>query len=156
MKKYYIALLLLLLLNFIPQKTTLTQIAKEQGVGEYTFVVSGEYESSEFKKTQKNGDLTILTCPAYQAIEKKEHVKGEILGESFCFLGVESDADAIIQELQAKVVKKSTVDDITIYYLWSGNLNSKSIELFSQKVNMQIAVTKGRVEVGVPVLLGSY
>ena len=156
MKKYYIALLLLMLLNLIPQKTTLTQIAKEQGVGEYSFVVSGEYEGSEFDRIQKNGNITILTCPAYQAAQKKEDVKGEILGESFCFLGVESDADALIQKLQAKVVRKSTVDDITIYYLWSGSLNSESIELFSQKVNMQIAVTKGRIEVGVPVLLGSY
>ena len=156
MKKYYIALILLLLLNFFAPKIDLTQIAREQGVGEYSFVVSGHIQSQEFTSSYKNGDTTILTCPAYLAKSKKQTIKAEILGERYSFLGVESDALLLIDELEAKVVKKSVVDDITIYYLWSGNLNSKSIELFGQKVNMQIALTKGKVEVGIPVLLGSY
>ena len=156
MKKYYIALILLLLLNFTIPKTNLTQIASEQGVGEYSFVVSGKVDSQDFTNSYKNGNTTILTCPAYLAESKKQSIKAEILGESYTFLGIESDALCLIDKLQAKVVKKSVVENITIYYLWSGSLNAKSVELFGQKVNMQIALTKGRVEVGVPVLLGSY
>ena len=156
MKKYYIAIFLLLFVNFIPQKTTLIDISEDIGRGEYLFIVEGKQEKGEFSSVFYNGNTTILTCPSYKAREKKDTIKCRILSQSLSFLGVESDALDVIKKLDAKIVQKSKTGDILSYYLWSGSLDSESVELFGEKVNMQIAITGGKVQIGIPILCGSY
>lgn len=156
MKKYYIAIFLLLLICIIPHKTTLTAIASEQGRGEYAFIVDGKEQKGAFTKRFVNGDTTILYCNAYMACDMKKGIQNQILGESYSFTGDREDALDFIKKLQGKIVKESKTGEILSYYVYAGSLDSQAIDIGGKRVNMQIALQNGKIEVGIPIILGSY
>ena len=69
--------------------------------------------------------------------------------------GTSADAEALLNRMNAKILKKEKVEDITVIYAYSPVLSSSA--LFSRgKVNVMSALSKGRMAVGSPLLKGSY
>lgn len=157
MKKIYIfAFCIIFLFVFLCQKESPTEKAQSFSAGEYYFFVEGEQEKGNFYSAIKNGSQTVLNCPLYEARERKSEIKGKILGESFCIVGNDEEARAYIDKINAKVLFCSETAGIYNYYLYADSIKGASVNLFGQKVNAQVAVAKGKVHVGFPILLGGY
>ena len=155
MKKFYIVVLIFAGILLLPQNSGLLGLASGYDVGEYSFYIQGEYKKCDYLFETPNGDGKILTCPVYLAESVKRGIKGEIKGESFRISGGVDKVNDIISCLGARVVKTSTVDGIYCVYLYSGKLG-ESVELGGERVNGQIAVSKGKITIGCPIILGSY
>ncbi len=156
MKKCFVAVLIIVLCFGFFQKVELSSIASSYGRGDYYFFVEGRESLGQFTTITTNGDTTILTCPTYKAETLKKSIKGRVLGESFCLTGDRADAGELIDRLKASVIKESKNGDIHSIYLYYGELDGESVELFGKRVNMQIVLKNGYMQVGYPVLLGSY
>ncbi len=156
MKKIYIICLFLCLTFLIPSAKSPSAIAKAYASGEYYFYSSQKEEKGNFYSLQRNGEQSILNCPIFEAEERKEEISGEILGESFTVIAGRKEALRLIDRLGAKTVSEGEVGGIYTYYLYSGSVKSKSVELGGEKVNMQIALSNGKMHVGFPLILGSY
>lgn len=156
MKKYYIIIFILIFILCIPAKTDFTVVAGEYECGEYYFYVEGREEKGQFTSSIPNGNTTILRCPIYTAELLKTNIKGKILGESFVVPYSKIELNSLVKKLGAKVVSEGEVDGIYSVYLYAGGVDAEPINLFGNKVNMQIAVTNGKMHVGFPILLGSY
>lgn len=156
MKKFYIMIFVFLLVTCIPTKTEFTTVAEEYECGEYYFYVEGEEEKGEFSSATLNGETTVLKCPIYLASSQREKIKGKILGESFSVSQDRENISELVKKLGAKVVSESKVDGIYSVYLYAGSLNANVVSLFGESVNMQIALSNGKMHVGFPVILGSY
>ena len=70
-------------------------------------------------------------------------------------LPVQTDIDQLIKNMQAEVIDKQQLPDMTIYTCHS-RMVSGGVTVDNQTVNLQIAVTATAVHVGSPLLLGSY
>ncbi len=70
-------------------------------------------------------------------------------------LSKETDVDTLIKNMQAEVIDKQQLPDMTIYTCHS-RMVSGGVTVDNQTVNLQIAVTATAVHVGSPLLLGSY
>ena len=157
MKNFYIIVIFsICFIAFFGSKVLPSQISQDNLTGEYYFYVNGSEEKGKFYSAVKNGEQTVLNCPIYEAEIRKSEIKGDILGESYTILGQKKEGLKIIEKYQAKIVSSSQTGEAYIYYLYSDKVNSKSLNLFGEKVNLQIAITNGKVHVGFPILLGGY
>ena len=85
----------------------------------------------------------------YSASDKNN----QIIGESIVVKNVE--LNSVLNRLGAKVVKVETVGDKIIVYAKSNKIPA-SINLFGDKVNLQIAYTEDRCVIGWPLILGDF
>ena len=78
-----------------------------------------------------------------------------IFYERFDLKGSEADARLLLKKLNAVIVEEESVGEITIIYAYANSI-AKSEKLFGEKVNIMIALSKGNMTVGSPLIKGSY
>ena len=154
--KRYIVVVIILVLVLLPKGAEFFTVASSYGVGEYCFYISGEVDEEHFQRVDKNGSDTIGYCSLINAPEVKKQYRGSINGESFTLTGTKLTVGEIVTKLDARVVSEGEVNGIYTVYLYTGRLNVNSIDLFGDKVNVQIALNGNKVTVGYPIILGSY
>lgn len=154
--KRYILVVIILVLVLIPKGAEFYTVASAFNCNDYCFYVEGEVDEADFTRVIKNGDGYVGYCPLIDAPDIKKEYGGSVSGESFTVSGTKVTVGEIIRELSGRVVSEGTVDGIYTVYIYTGKLNTPSVELFDDKVNVQIALNGDRVTVGYPIILGSY
>ncbi|MBQ2714924.1 MAG: hypothetical protein IJF76_04780 [Clostridia bacterium] len=155
MYKFYLVVALVIVCTLVPFGQNLEDICVECGGLEYAFYVVGEVEEG-CAEIIENGGEKIVRCAVSDTNIVRNSIKGRIRGESFRCFGDMDVVEFILNRTSAKVVKEGYVDGIYTAYLYTGEIKDRGIELFGEKVNMQIAINQGVVSVGTPIILGSY
>ena len=89
---------------------------------------------------------------------KFEHlfsVKGESVRFSLNGADGQKIAEGILSNYGAELIQKETVDGVTSYYAYSPCF-SNGIHLFSQKINLHVAVNDDECVVGNPIIFGGF
>lgn len=154
--KRYILVVIILVLVFIPKGAEFYTVASTFNGGEYCFYIDGEAKEEDFTRLVKNGDGYVGYCSVIDAPKVKKLYTRKIDGESFTLYGTKVTVGEIIRELSAKIVSEGMIDGIYTVYLYTGRLNTPSVELFNERVNVQIALNGDKLTVGYPIILGSY
>lgn len=102
----------------------------------------------------KNGDAFIVSCDAYEAGYVKQRL-GKILGESVCFKGDKIAGLNFISKLNYTSILTEDVNGIFTLYAYSPKIENY-VYINNKKVNIELAVNKGVVTVGSPIIVGSY
>lgn len=154
--KRYILVIIILVLVLIPKGAEFYTVASSFNCSDYCFYVEGEVEDEDFTRVVKNGDGYVGYCSIMDAPKVKKRYGNKVDGESFTLYGTSVTVGEIIRELSGRIVSEGTVNGIYTVYLYTGKLNTPSVELFDDKVNVQIALNGDRITVGYPIILGSY
>ena len=154
--KRYIAVIIILILVLIPKGAEFYSLASSYSDGEYCFYIDGDVDSALFTKVVKNGSDTIAYCSLIDVPSIIKEYRGKINGESFTLSGTKLTIGEIVTKLDARVVSTGEVGGIYTVYLYTGRVNTPSVDLFGDKVNIQIALSGDKITVGYPIILGSY
>lgn len=154
--KRYILVVLILVLVFIPKGAEFYTVASTFNSGEYCFYIDGTVEEEDFTRVVKNGEGYVGYCALVDAPRVKKEYGSRVSGESFTVTGSKVTVGEILRDIEGRVVSEGEVDGIYTVYLYTGRLNTSSVDLFGDKVNVQIALNGDRVTVGYPIILGSY
>lgn len=152
--KKYILVVVMLVLVLLPKGAEFYTVASSYNSHEYCFYISSEINEEDFTRIVKNGNGYVGYCSVLDAPSIKNRYKVD--GESFTLTGTKVTVGEMIKGLSAKIVSQGEVDGIYTVYLYTGRLNTPSIELFGDKVNVQIALNGNKITVGYPIILGSY
>lgn len=152
--KKYILVIVMLVLVLVPKGAEFYTIASSYKAYEYCFYISSEVDEDDFTKVIKNGNSYVGYCNILDAPSIKKRYKVD--GESFTTTGTKVTVGEMVKTLSAKIVSQGEVDGIYTIYLYTGRLNTPSIDLFGDKVNVQIALSGNKITVGYPIILGSY
>lgn len=92
----------------------------------------------------------IKQCDYYEFISTK-NIKGEA-----CKINADNfDLDSFIKSFNARVVFVEELDEVVVYYAFSPEI--KYLECVrGECVNLHVAVRKGQVTVGAPLIYGSF
>lgn len=134
------------------QKPTLCELVQIKNA-EYSFFTSLPVGELKNATVEKNGSGSIVTTNLQNISIGKGLQKTS--GQSICFFGSKVDAEKLLKLLQAKVVFSEILQDIVCIYAYSPRLNG-FVVADGEKINIQIALSQGKVHIGTPLLLGSY
>lgn len=154
--KRYILVIVILVLVLIPKGAEFYTVASSFNCNDYCFYIEGQVDEADFTRIVKNGDGYVGYCSIVDAPQVKKRYARKVEGESFTLYGTKVTVGKIINELSGRVVSEGMVDGIYTVYLYTGKLNTPSVQLFDDKVNVQIALNGDRLTVGYPIILGSY
>ena len=102
----------------------------------------------------KNGDAFIVSCDANQAVQVKQKLE-KILGESVRFNGDKIAGLNFISKFNYTSVLTEDVNGIFTLYAYSPKIENY-VYINNKKVNIELAVNKGVVTIGSPIIVGSY
>ena len=69
--------------------------------------------------------------------------------------GGERDIKALLERMNATIIKEERFEDITVVYAFCPRI-SNFVEVEGAKVNIMIALSNGKMTVGSPLIKGSY
>ena len=69
--------------------------------------------------------------------------------------GGREDADELLERLSAKDVRTENIGDVTVIYAFSPFL-PQSVTVLGERTNVMIALSRGKMVVGYPLIKGSY
>ena len=102
----------------------------------------------------KNGDAFIVSCDANKAVQVKQKL-GKILGESVHFNGDKIAGLNFISKFNYTSILTEDVNGIFTLYAYSPKIENY-VYINNKKVNIELAVNKGVVTIGSPIIVGSY
>lgn len=118
--------------------------------GTYSFFYDGETDCGE--RVIRNGAGTIVQCGLDRAAETPRGYAGV----SVSFAGDASDLEEWLELLRADKIFCETIGDGIVCVYGYSPLLKGGIQVDGRKINVQIALNRGTVHIGSPLLLGSY
>ena len=116
------------------------------------------YRMPVFSEYAKDFELYLncpsSTCQIIKATKLESVFIGRIYGESFK-ADKNFDAGKLVDRFNAKLVKVEVVNGIENYYYYSPKIKYKK-QLFGERVNIHVAVTKTQITIGSPIIFGSF
>lgn len=114
-----------------------------------------------YSPTRAEGYDSLNNCGTYITTTNRESARlvinntADVIGVSLIFNGSVDKIDSYLSALNAVIVSREEISGIVIIYAYSRGIKD-SVVVNNQKVNIQIAVKKGVVTIGSPVIIGSY
>jgi len=120
----------------------------------YYFYVSlaNDIDDSRYVKNG-NGGIICLEKNEIDLINEYDITK--LYGTSISFTGNDEDVKNLLNAYDVKIIKKENFDGLETFYGYSKML-AKGVNLYGTEVNIQIAKRDNAINVGFPILLGSY
>lgn len=76
-------------------------------------------------------------------------------GISIRFNGSKDDIDTYLEKMKATKINTQEIDGVFIVYAINNNLKEK-VSIDNENINIQIAINKGVVTIGYPLIIGAY
>lgn len=153
MLKRKLGFLLIVALLFVAAERPMLSDFVTAENAEYYFYTAYRVAENDSITVVENGSGSIVITDRNNLAQGRR--LKEISGHSVSFFGSITDAESLLTMLNAIDVYVEHIADLMCIYAYSPRLG-KSIIIDGQKVNLQIAVSGGRVHIGTPILLGSY
>jgi hypothetical protein len=152
MKKILIILIATLTVIFTyPSNNFITLTEKFNG-NEYIFYTDSKPEG--YDNVIKNGEIYMVTVNSNEA-EKTYKTLKDVNAISVRFNGSKEKINFYLETLSAEEIKNQTIDDIYIVYGYTSKIK-ESVDVNGQTINVQIAIHRGVVTIGSPLIIGSY
>ena len=101
------------------------------------------------------GNSYIISCNASNIGKIKEN-KQNILGESVRITDYSKlELRFVVDKYKNTIIKTETVDNMQILYCYDKTLD-RFVNLFGQKVNIQIAISSNQIDIGYPLILNGF
>lgn len=102
-----------------------------------------------------DGIYNQIHCSSAEAVKIKKSLN-EIDGLSVSFEGGKQDIQYIIDYFDAEIIFENTRDGILYIYGYSKLILTQAVLINNSYINIQLALRKGVVTAGTPIILGSY
>ena len=150
---YFIMVFVIISFLILPNKKPIFANNLDYGsMATYTFYTLEKTDES--LSYTKNGDAFIVSCDINQAGSIKQKL-GKILGESICFEGDKIAGLNFISKFDYTSILTEDVNGIFTLYAYSPKIENY-VYINNKKVNIELAVNKGVVTIGSPIIVGSY
>lgn len=118
----------------------------------YTFYTVDE--SDKNLTFTKNGNVFFVSCNLQDAGKVKQKLSN-ILGESVCFKGDKVAGLNYISSFNYTSILTEDVNGIFTLYAYTPQIEN-FVYINNKKVNIELAVNKGVITIGSPIIVGSY
>lgn len=150
---YFIMVFVIISFLILPNKKQIFADSLDyKDVATYSFYTMEKTDES--LSYTKNGDIFIVSCKAEQSGSVKQKL-GKILGESICFKGDKIAGLNFISQFDYTCILTEDVNGIFTLYAYSPKIENY-VYINNKKVNIELAVNKGVVTIGSPIIVGSY
>lgn len=123
-----------------------------------TAYTNGNYEFYALSSQNADFDNGVYAVIKATGSEQAKRVRASasgLKGECVRFNGKPEDVEIARKKLNLRVIKSQQMGDVYTVYGYSPLL-ARSVSMEGEKINVQIAYSKGRISIGTPLILGSY
>lgn len=153
MKKVFVLSLVLFLFISTYYYKGFSSYIDELPTGVCTIYSSQATTCQEYSSVH-NIEHYITTVSSNELNKVKNSTKG-IIGISHTFNGSKECIQDYLKVFDAEMVKEQTIDGVIIVYAYSSRIKD-NVTVGDNKINIQIAVNRGKVTIGSPLIIGSY
>lgn len=149
MKKIILLVIVSILLCVISMLTYKVNLPNADEIKVYS--QSSDLDIDAVAKTRAFG-VTRYTL-SNRDIEKIQEDFSNIISIEFTYKKI--SIDEIIEQLNCIIVSYEKVENVLIYYLYTSSID-ESIEVDNRYINVEVAISKENVKIGIPLLVGEY